>query len=236
MFVSKVSKPTIKTIVTVIGAAVSGAPAVFLQGLGSEKWFYPVGVVAGFFWSRFAASARAVKSGPSGGKKIAWYFSIIEVAAISISTLVLLLVAAFSGSRGISQPASRLMPLAETEMPCRLAWVFLGRFSPSKARYVVPPGFRYLDDQPRSPIPEPGDKVEITASRNLLISGFHSSDPSRKCDHMLDPPVGYRPETADKFQTGGVIRDRVVLLHQIALLPDGGADPVYVWGLVSPPR
>jgi hypothetical protein len=52
------SKPTLKAIITVIGAGLGGAPVAFLAASG-HRWLYPIGLLVGFLWVRAGALYRA---------------------------------------------------------------------------------------------------------------------------------------------------------------------------------
>lgn len=41
-------KPTTKVIVTLLSAALGGAPILFLQDAGTARWFYPLGLLLAF--------------------------------------------------------------------------------------------------------------------------------------------------------------------------------------------
>lgn len=235
--INKTSRPGVKSAVAIIGAGVSGAPLLFLEGLGSEKWMYPMGIVLGVLWSRFASIARSISNGSKVQGRSAWYVALAQGGGILVTTCAVLLFATTDNeSRQLDQSASRAMPVTASEMPCRLVWIFLGRYSPAKNRYEVPPGFRYLDaDSPRSPIPEVGDSVVTTAARNMLVTGYGEADAPHRCDQMLDPPAGYRPETATNYQAGKLSPEKVVLVNQLSTLPAPGAEPSYIWALVGVP-
>jgi len=48
------SKPTVKVVLTLLGAALGGAPVAFLANTTS-KWLYPVGLIVGLLLGRFFA-------------------------------------------------------------------------------------------------------------------------------------------------------------------------------------
>lgn len=52
------SKPTLKAIITVIGAGMGGAPVAFLAATG-HRWLYPIGLLVGFLWVRAGSLYRA---------------------------------------------------------------------------------------------------------------------------------------------------------------------------------
>jgi hypothetical protein len=122
-------------------------------------------------------------------------------------------------------------------MPCRWAWVYLGRYSPSKTRYELPEGFRFADhSRLRSPVPSVGDEISLTQETTLIITNYASVEDAHKCDLILDPPWLYRPETARQFEAGKLPAGSLVVVNQVTLMPSPEADPAYVWALVGPER
>jgi hypothetical protein len=234
----KTSKPTIKFAIALIGAAITGAPFAFLQGLGAEIWMYPVGIVAGLFWSRLGDVRNAIAKGRASVGDSAWYVAIAEAVLVVAATLGAILFAANGGQfPGLSSDRSEVRAIESKEMPCRLAWVFLGKYSNRSGQYQDPAAFRYPDvSGPRSPIPTGGDKIVISSARNMLITDYRDSSAEEKCDKMLVPPEGYRPETASQYIAGRIESDRMVLVHEIVSLPAPDAEPTYVWALIGPPK
>jgi len=87
------SRPTVKAAITVIGAALGGAPVVFVRDAGTAKWFYPIGLVLGLFLVRAfsARSAIALKyDKPTPKNKVHGYFAWLDLFG-----MVVLIAAAF---------------------------------------------------------------------------------------------------------------------------------------------
>lgn len=129
------------------------------------------------------------------------------------------------------QPAK----VSRAEMPCRWAWIYLGKYSPSHGAYVLPPAFRFADGRgPASPFPGAGDRIVLTADKTLLVRGYAEAAAGTKCDRILDPPWEYRPETAKAFEAGMLKRGSELAVNQVTFMPGPSADPTYVWALVGP--
>lgn len=236
-FWAKASKPTLKTAIAVIGALFTGAPLAFVQDLGAEKWMYPVGVLTGFVWNYIGADLRRLGQGAHKSGKSAWNLSAIKVTVVSAATLAFGMLGLFHKQVPASEPdRQQLEKSTPVVMPCRLAWVFLERYSNARQQYVTPPAFRYSDQSSmRGPIPSVGDLIVITKKRNLVVTGYGSAVPNKKCNRMLEPPHDYRPDTASDFIAGSVDPGQKFLLNDLSFLPTREADPAYVWASVRVP-
>ena len=236
-FWAKASKPTLKTAIAVIGALFTGAPLAFVQDLGAEKWMYPIGVLTGFVWNQIGADLRRLSQGIRKSGQSAWNLSAIKVAAVSVATLAFSLLGLLHKQSTTSEPDRRQSEKSITVvMPCRLAWVFLERYSNARQQYVIPPAFRYADQASmHGPIPSVGEKIMMTQRRNLIVSGYGSAEPSKKCNRMLEPPHDYRPDTASDFIAGSVEPGQELMINDLVFLPTREADPTYVWASVRAP-
>jgi hypothetical protein len=82
----------LKVVSALIGAALGGAPILFMRGLGFEKWMYPIGLVIGFLWIRVIRSVTLTRGGTHRRKKLmAW----VDTMAILLVTLIVIICAAF---------------------------------------------------------------------------------------------------------------------------------------------
>ncbi len=137
-------------------------------------------------------------------------------------------------------PAQPIVPsvsrkVTRSDMPCRWAWVYLGKYSPQKNGYLFPPAFRFVDGRgPSSPFPNVGDQIAITTDKTLIVTGYGSAAKEQQCASMLDPPWGYSPQTASKFEAGTLKKDSEVAVNMVTLMPKSGTEPTYVWALVGP--
>jgi hypothetical protein len=226
---------SLKTVVAVIGAALGATPVAFMQGLAYEKWMYPVGLVVGLLWMRVISARTVIARMPERSERLAWYIAWVDTAAVIIVTAVVVLSATFIHTQSSAAAVADFGWVARKEMPCRWAWIYLGRFSPAKKQYELPEGFRYADNsRMRNPVPNSGDEIVLTAEHALIISNYASADASHKCDSILEPPWGYRPETAIQFEAGTLRAGMHVLVNQTTLMPSPEAEPTYVWTLVGP--
>jgi hypothetical protein len=50
---------TLKGVITIVGAALGGAPVLFMNGVGRDKWMYPIGLVIGLVWNRMFEARSA---------------------------------------------------------------------------------------------------------------------------------------------------------------------------------
>lgn len=120
-------------------------------------------------------------------------------------------------------------------LPCRWAWVFLGKYSHSRGAYVLPPSFKFANKSgPTSPFPSEGDEIVLVAEKTAHITGYASTPEGTKCNGMLNPPTGYRPETAKQYEAGKIPGNTQVTVNKIAYLPNPKYEPTYVWALVGP--
>lgn len=167
----KDKKPTPKTVGATIAAALSGAPLAFLDGIGDERWFYPVGLVVGFIWSWLSQALAILSSKTSETNPNARTVSALSVAVMSVVTIWIV----WYGVRENKTPSSVYqVAMTRSEMPCRLAWVYLGKFINSAGQYVAAASFRYaVPAVLRQPVPRTGDEIVMTADRNLLVPGFN---------------------------------------------------------------
>ena len=136
----------------------------------------------------------------------------------------------------LPQPAVPAQPVKVTrsDMPCRWAWIYLGKYSPAKGEYVFPPAFRFSDARgPSSPFPKLGDKIILTTEKTLLVTGYGNSPAESKCDQILSPPWGYTPKTSRQYEAGSLKKDMEVAVNDITLMPEATAEPTYVWALIG---
>jgi hypothetical protein len=75
------STVNLKVLSALMGAALGGAPILFMQGLGFEKWMYPIGLVMGLLWLRIVR-ARWEKRLP--------IFAWIDTVLILLITLIVI--------------------------------------------------------------------------------------------------------------------------------------------------
>ena len=82
----------LKVLSALIGAALGGAPILFMSGLSFEKWMYPIGLVTGMLWVRvFRAAAEKRR-----GRKSKPFYLWIDILAIIAFTCVVVLCATFA--------------------------------------------------------------------------------------------------------------------------------------------
>ena len=229
----KIKTPKIKTAATLIGAFSTGIPIAFVEGLGDEKLLYPIGLVVGFFWSGVAEDLRVIARGRKQVGAAAWHLAVVKSTLVLGGTLGILLL-------GFTRPDGRrgdeVAALQQSEMPCRLAWVFLGRYSSARRGYEIAPHFRYPDGvMQRGAVPEIGDKIVVVAPRNLIVTGYGLASEGDRCNRMLTPPFGYRPETDAEYVAGKINPPKLVVVNRIEFLPSADADPTYVWALIEAP-
>ena len=124
--------------------------------------------------------------------------------------------------------------VTKEQMPCRWAWIYLGRYNHSQMRYELPPPFAYLDKGSRSAIPASGDEIVLTDQRALIVENYADATLGRKCDRILEPPFGYAPETENRYKAGSLGAGTIVMVNQVYLMPKPSAEPAYVWALVGP--
>lgn len=236
-FWSKTSRTAIKSALAVFGVLFTGAPVAFLSDLGVERWFYPVGATIGILWYLVGADLRKVSQGQRQAGKAAWRVALTKVLAVATFTLIMATMAfvhtsIVNGSKG-SLNLAKTSPLV---MPCRLVWIYLGRYSNARQQYVAAPAFHYKDQSSmRGPIPQLDDRIVLTEVRNLIVPGFKGAEASKKCNRMLEPPANYRPETASDFIAGRALPGHEFLINDLVYLPDRGAEPTYVWASVRVP-
>jgi hypothetical protein len=88
-FASK--KVSIKAAITLIGAALGGAPILFMRDLSFEKWMYPIGLVTGMMWIRVVKGRKPllrnlIETDP---------FYLIDMVAIAAFTAIVVVCATF---------------------------------------------------------------------------------------------------------------------------------------------
>jgi len=82
----------IKVATAIISAALAGGPVMFMEGLGHEKWMYPIGLLLGLAWIRAGFSARLqVQDENVKVRVFAWF----DIAAVIGATLIIYLCATF---------------------------------------------------------------------------------------------------------------------------------------------
>ena len=83
----------IKAAITVVGAALSGAPVVFMNGLGDSRWIYPVGLLLGLLFVRIPGARRAIAhkwvTNRPDEKALGW-FAWFDIAVITLASLAAL--------------------------------------------------------------------------------------------------------------------------------------------------
>lgn len=224
---------SLKSAVFVIGSVLTGAPILFMEGAGEEKWMYPVGIAAGVLWSRFSSLYSVLARGSRDrGARASWYMALAATASLLVFSAGLIWVATVhtGGNEGAGH---RL--LSRSDMPCRLVWVFLGKYDKDAERYIPRAAFDYAEGAPRRAVPRAGDIVVLAQPRNMIVTGFGTAPSGRVCDRMLVPPAGYRPETADEYIAGQILVGTSVLIEETVELPSSDANPAYVWALVGAP-
>ena len=135
------------------------------------------------------------------------------------------------------QPIAPAQParVSRADMPCRWAWIYLGKYSHAKGEYILPPAFRFAESKgPTSPFPKAGDRVVLTADKTLLVTGYADAPVDARCALMLNAPWGYNPVTAKKYEAGTLKKDTEVAVNQVTLMPEATAEPTYVWALIGP--
>jgi hypothetical protein len=226
---------SLKTVVAIIGAALGATPVAFMQGLAYEKWMYPVGLVVGLLWIRVISARSLLATMPEQSDRVAWYLAWADTAAVIIVTAVVVLSATFVHTQSSAATVPDIGWITRQDLPCRWAWIYLGRYSPAKQQYELPEGFRYADNSRlRTPIPNSGDEIVLTSERRLIISNYASAEASQKCDSITEPPWEYSPKTANQFEAGTLKAGMHVLVNQTTLMPSPGAEPTYVWTLIGP--
>lgn len=84
--------PTVKIVLSVISAALSGAPVMFMRGISFERWMYPIGLLLGFLWVRVLL-ARQIKL--SNLRDLTTILAWADAIGITVVTLVIVACAAF---------------------------------------------------------------------------------------------------------------------------------------------
>lgn len=85
------TKPTLRAVVTVIGAGAGGAPVAFLAA-STHRWLYPIGLILGFLWVRIVTlykSADAARRSPMSIRPMP-SLVVTAMAAMVIVTIVAL--------------------------------------------------------------------------------------------------------------------------------------------------
>jgi hypothetical protein len=92
------SNPSLRAALTVVGAALGGAPVAFLAGT-EQKWLYPVGLLTGLLWVRVAGARVSKVAAPQpehqsarDGLLLAWLDIVVIVVitgAVLLYTVVL---------------------------------------------------------------------------------------------------------------------------------------------------
>ena len=236
-FWSNTANVGLKASVAIFGAVFTGAPVAFLSQLGEERWFYPAGVFIAILWVLVRGDIQRIGRRARRADKAAWWVAIVKVLAVVAGTVLLvgmaLLQPASSNRDGYRVQASQKK---QAVMPCRVVWIFLGRYGNESQKYITPPAFRYSDlSAMHGPIPSIGDKIVMLEKRNLIVAGYGSAEGDKKCNRMLEPPKDYRPETASEFIAGSVQPDQEFLVNDISFLPTRDAEPTYVWASVRLP-
>jgi len=89
----KIVKPNVKIATTIIGAALSGAPILFLGGV-TNKWMYPIGLVVGALFNHIAVARSAIYqkvANQDPQSRMAGYFAWFDLLCIFTVSLVVLL-------------------------------------------------------------------------------------------------------------------------------------------------
>ena len=85
----KSNNQSIKSVLTVLGAALAGAPVAFMTGV-EQKWMYPVGLLVGLLYTRVFAARNAIAmkvANPEPENKVHGIFAWIDLIVISIVTI-----------------------------------------------------------------------------------------------------------------------------------------------------
>ena len=91
----KQSKPTLRAVLTVLGASLGGVPVAFLAGAGS-KWIYPIGLLAGLLFFRITflwASISSKKSRAASESTTGRSGALFEVGGIGALVFIMVTVA-----------------------------------------------------------------------------------------------------------------------------------------------
>ena len=132
-FWSRTSKTAIKSALAILGVLFTGAPVAFLSDLGVERWFYPVGATIGILWHLVGADLRKVSQGQRQAGKAAWRVAMFKVLAVAIFTFIMVAMAfvhtTIVDENERSRKSANASPIV---MPCRLVWIYLGRYSNAK--------------------------------------------------------------------------------------------------------
>lgn len=163
-------------------------------------------------------------------------FSLIKWLAIEMGSCEAASVPSKDSQPRIPQPSDpEPMKVTRDQMPCRWAWVFLGKFSHSKGEYLLAPAFRFATPRgPTSPFPKIGDSLVLTANKTLLVTDYGTALPDNRCDRILEPPWGYQPKTARRYEAGQLASNTEVTVNAVTLMPNASAEPTYVWALIGP--
>jgi hypothetical protein len=88
------SGTSLKTILTVLGAALSGAPVIFLHDV-DDRWFYPIGLVAGLSWIRIKNARKDIieHSGNTRRHQLIRFFGYLDLAVIATFSILAILYA-----------------------------------------------------------------------------------------------------------------------------------------------
>src|SRR4051812_36718268 len=87
--------PNLKFAMGIIGAALGGAPVLFMQGLEHQKWMYPIGLVVGLLWIRVLGARSVVGKRPKKSERLAWYIAWADTLAVLVVTAIVVLSATF---------------------------------------------------------------------------------------------------------------------------------------------
>ena len=80
------SDGNLKTAIAIIGAALGGAPMLFIEDVGQAKWVYPVGLILGLLILRFWFARSVLVNRRSGRNQQVFAWG--EVIIISILTVL----------------------------------------------------------------------------------------------------------------------------------------------------
>ena len=162
-------------------------------------------------------------------------------AALSVATLITSVLVWQHEPR--SKPAASLpssvepkkpVEILRSQTPCRWVWIYLGRYSNTKQIYELPPAFNFLPGRTFGPpYPNIGEEIVLKKEVTMIVTGFGSSQQSKRCDRLLEPPWGYNPSTAQSYEAGSVPANTQVVVNRVQLMPNNTAEPIYVWALVG---
>lgn len=222
--------PTLKFVIGIIGAALGGAPVLFMGGLEHQKWTYPVGLVVGLLWIRVLNARTIVATRPKKSERPAWYLAWADTLAVLTVTTIIVVSAAFVDMRKAATDDDAVRVTRQMILVAGLGCASVG----TARRECDTNSAKAFATSLRAPVPTVCDELILTREFTLIVSNYTAAAAPNKCDFILEPPWEYRPETAARFEAGRLPAASLVTVNQVNLQPSASAEPAYVWALIGP--